>query len=126
MSLDTVVISGRRAAERRMRRPCVARPVVSVEAHPESGEDVLTYGDPIFEGLCRMRDRGIMAFVHESGGSSVTASRMEWHIPFGSPRIPIGTVIFFEDDVPAYRVADVADGDDTTACRYSVEVVTSS
>lgn len=110
----------------RMRRPCVARQVVGVTADPDTGADVTEYGPPIFEGLCRMRDRGTSGGNdQESGGATVTVSSMEWHIPHDAPRIPIGTVVFFEDGLPAYRTTDVSDGDDMTARRYPVEVVTS-
>ena len=113
-------------AESRMRRPCIARQVLGVTADPETGADVVVYGDPIFEGLCRLRNRakGSLGAVRESGGVSVTVSDIEWHIPHDAPRIPVGTVIFF-DDLPAYRTTDVSDGDDMTARRYPVEVVTS-
>lgn len=111
-------------AESRMQRPCVARPVVGVTADPETGADVVVYGDPIFEGMCRLRNRakGSLGASRESGGVSVTVSDIEWHIPYGSPRVPVGTVIFFEDGTPAYRTTDLADGDDMTARRYPVEV----
>lgn len=113
-------------AESRMRRPCIARPVVGVTADPETGADVVVYGDPIFEGLCRLRNRakGSLGTPRESGGVTVTLSDLEWHIPYDSPRIPVGTVVFFEDGTPAYRTTDLADGDDMTARRYPVEVVT--
>lgn len=113
-------------AESRMQRPCVARPVLDVDADPETGDDVVVYGDPLYEGLCRLRNRsnGTLGNSRESGGATVDVTSREWHIPIGSPRIPIGTVIFF-DDLPAYRTTDVADGDDMTARRYPVEVVTS-
>lgn len=112
-------------AESRMQRPCVARPVIGVTADPETGADVTEYGDPIYEGPCRLRDRsqGRVGTSRESGGVSVTVSGLEWHIPFDSPRIPVGTVIFF-DDLPAYRTTDLSDGDDMTARRYPVEVAT--
>lgn len=111
-------------AESRMRRPCAARPVLGVTADA-TGADVTEYGDPIYEGPCRLRNRskGSLGAVRESGGVSVTLSDIEWHIPFDSPRVPVGTIIFF-DDLPAYRTTDLADGDDMTARRYPVEVVT--
>lgn len=113
-------------AESRMQRPCVARPVLGVDADPETGADVVVYGDPLYEGLCRLRNRsnGTLGNSRESGGATVDVTSREWHIPVDSPRIPIGTVIFF-DDLPAYRTTDVSDGDDMTARRYPVEVVTS-
>lgn len=112
-------------AESRMQRPSTARPVLGVTADPETGADVTEYGDPIYEGPCRLRNRakGSLGATRESGGVSVTLSDIEWHIPFDSPRIPVGTVIFI-DDLPAYRTTDLADGDDMTARRYPVEVVT--
>lgn len=113
----------RAAAESRMRRPCVARPVLGVDADPDTGADVVVYGDPIYQGMCRLRNRDAAASDRESGGATVTESRIEWHIPHDAPRIPIGTVVTFEDDVPAYRVTDVSDGDDMTARRYPIEVV---
>ena len=123
--LGTGLAYGRAYAESRMQRPCVARPVLGVDADPQTGADVIVYGDPIYTGPCRLRDRGTSGGnAQESGGATVTVSRMEWHIPVDSPRVPIGTVIFF-DDLPAYRTTDVSDGDDMTARRYPVEVVTS-
>ena len=114
-------------AESRMQRPCVARPVVGVTADPETGADVVEYGPPVYEGMCRLRNRsnGTLGNSRESGGATVDVTSREWHIPVDAPRIPIGTVIFF-DDLPAYRTTDVADGDDMTARRYPVQVVTSS
>lgn len=120
-----MLASGRRAASARMRRQSTARPVVGVGADPVTGGDVVEYGPPIYEGKCRIDDGGMTSSDHEAGGSSVVESRMEWHIPFDSPRIPVGTVIFFEGDVSEYRTTDVADGDDMTARRYPIEVVTS-
>ena len=108
-----------------MQRPCVARPVLGVDADPETGADVVVYGDPIYEGMGRLTPpRQIAAQSRESGGATVTVTRREWHLPHDSPRLPVGTVIFF-DDLPAYRTTDVSDGDDMTARRYPVEVVTS-
>ena len=108
----------------RMRRPCIARPVLDVTADPETGADVVVYGDPIYQGMCRLTPpREVTSQSRESAGATVTVTRREWHIPHDAPRVPIGTVVTFEDDVPAYRVTDVSDGDDMTARRYPVEVV---
>lgn len=116
----------RAQAESRMQHACVARLAVGVTADPETGADVVEYGEPIYEGLCRLRNRsnGTLGNSRESGGATVDVTSREWHIPISSPRIPIGAVIFF-DDLPAYRTTDVADGDDMTARRYPVQVVTS-
>lgn len=123
--IDAALADERAYALARMRRPCAARPVLGVTADPETGADVIEYGLPVYEGPCRLRNRskGSLGAVRESGGVSVTLSDIEWHIPFDSPRVPVGTVIFI-DDLPAYRTTDLADGDDMTARRYPVEVVT--
>lgn len=110
-------------AESRMTRSCVARPVVGVDADPNTGADVVEYGPAVYEGPCRLKPPGRAATEDvESGRASVTRSPAEWHIPHDSPRVPVGTVIFF-DDLPAYRTTGLADGDDVTARRYPVEVV---
>ena len=123
--IQAVLPELRAEAEARMNRSCVIREVTGVTADPVTGADVVTYGEPIYEGKCRLRRNDAAAFDHEVGGATVVASRQTLHIPFDTPRVPPGAVVFFEDDVPAYRTTDVADGDDTTARRYMVEVVTS-
>lgn len=112
----------RAQAESRMKRTCTARPVLGVTADPATGADVVVYGDPVYEGRCRLRDRAFGPTALTSGEAPATRARLEWHIPHDSPRIPVGTVVFF-DDLPAYRTTDFADGDDVTARRYPVEVI---
>lgn len=112
-------------AESRMTRQCLVRKVLGVDADPVTGEDVTVYSDPIYEGKCRLRDRQFGSTALDlSGMGPATRSRLELHIPVGSPRIPIGAVVTFEDDTPDYRTTDFADGDDVTARRYPLEVVT--
>lgn len=111
----------RAQARSRMTRPCVAKLVTGVGANPETGADETIY-ETLYEGVCRLRNRDVAGSSRESGGATVTVARIEWHIPHDAPRIPVGTVISFEDDTPDYRTTDTADGDDLTARRYPVEV----
>ena len=114
----------RAEAEGRMNRNCVIREVTGVGADPETGADVPTYGPTLYEGQCRLRDRQYGSTALDlSGTAPATRSRLELHVPFGSPRIPVGAVVSFEDGTPDYRVTDTADGDDVTARRYPLETV---
>ena len=111
-------------AESRMTRTCLVRAVTGVDADPETGADVPTYGPTLYQGPCRLRDRQYGSTALDlSGTAPATRSRLELHVPFGSPRIPVGAVVSFEDGTPDYRVTDTADGDDVTARRYPLETV---
>lgn len=110
-------------AESRMRRPCVAREVVGVEPDPTTGADVTTYSPPLYTGMCRLRDRNMTTAARDVATAPVTSSRIEWHVPMAAPIVPKGAVVFFEDGTPPHRVMDAAYGDDRTARRYPVEVV---
>lgn len=111
-------------AESRMTRTCLVRAVTGVDVDPETGADVPTYGPALYEGPCRLRDRQYGSTALDlSGTAPATRSRLELHVPFGSPRIPVGAVVSFEDGTPDYRVTDTADGDDVTARRYPLETV---
>lgn len=114
---------GRALAEERMNRWCLVRTLAGVTADPETGADVPEYGPTIYEGPCRLRDRQFGSTDVHIGTTPMTQSRLELHIPVGSPRLPPGAVVSFEDDVPDYRVRDTADGDDVTARRYPLEVM---
>lgn len=112
-------------AESRMRRNCVVRRVLSVDADPETGEDVPVYGPVLYDGPCRLRDRQYGSTALDlSGTAPATRSRLELHIPVGSPRLPVHAVVLFDDGTPTYRITDLADGDDVTARRYPLEMVT--
>lgn len=109
-------------AESRMSTPCVVRVPVEVMSD-ERGRDVTTYSQPVFEGLCRIRNRGNSTGREvESGDSTVAIHVFEWHVPHHVDSIPRGAVIFLEG-VPRYRVTQAADGDDETARRYPIEAV---
>lgn len=112
-------------AESRMQRPCVARVVTGVEPDPATGADVVTYGAPVYEGMCRVPapDRGAIGDLRDVQTASVGLARIQWHIPYGSPAVPRGAVIFFEDDMPPHRVLAPVYGDDVTARRYMIEEV---
>lgn len=111
-------------AESRMTRTCLVRAVTGVDVDPETGADVPSYGPTLYEGPCRLRDRQYGSTALDlSGTAPATRSRLELHVPFGSPRIPVGAVVSFEDGTPDYRVTDTADGDDVTARRYPLETV---
>lgn len=118
-----VLAEGRALALERMRRTCTVRVVTGVAADPTTGADVTTYGPPIYEGACRLRDRAFGSTDIHIGSAPMTQSRLELHIPWDSPPLPPGAVVTFTDATPAYRVRDTADGDDVTARRYPLEVM---
>lgn len=120
--IDATLPELRTEAEGRMRRTCIVRPVTSVTADPETGADVTVYGPAVYDGPCRLRDRQYGSTALDVSGTPATRSRLELHIPFGSPRLPVGSVVTFTDDTPPYRVTDTADGDDVTARRYPLEL----
>lgn len=109
-------------AESRMATPCAAKVATGVSSD-DDGNDVVTYSAPVYDGPCRIRNRGNATGREvESGSQAVAITVAEWHIPIGSPVVPVGAVVFI-DNIARYRITQPADGDDMTARRYPVERV---
>lgn len=105
-----------------METRCEVRTVTGVTSDGQGGDRV-TYSPVIYDGKCRIRNRGAAFVDVESGSQTVGAEHVEWHVPVGAAdEIPKGAVVFI-GAVASWRVIDGSAGDDMSARRYPVERV---
>ena len=110
----------RAEAEALMVDACVIAYPTGTTAGP-GGEDVTTYGDPVYEGRCKVQDRDLQAREAESASSTSDTLGKEIHLPVDAPTINHGAVVTMADG----RTFRVLAGDRKTwqtAQRLPVEV----
>lgn len=123
---------GRRAAERRMLDTCRIRPVLGVEYDPEQHRDVPVYGEPVYEGRCKLqRPRASLPTTPDAGEHRWTLAPLELHLPVdGTAAVSTGHTVELTASVdPANvgRVFRIRDDDRKslqTAIRFAIEEVT--
>ena len=115
-------------AESRMRETVTVKSVLSVVPDPTTGVDVVTYGaTPVYEGKCRIKSATSQSVDADAGGSLVTQTSPELHIPSSGPALLPGHVAFMASDTESprlrglvYRVDSAHAASDTTAQRVPV------
>ena len=86
------------------------------------GEDVSTYGDPVYSGKCKVQDRQLQPSESESASSTTDTLGKEVHIPASAPTIRHGAVVTMTDG-RTFRVLASHRKTWQTAQRLPVEVV---
>ncbi|MBA3781185.1 MAG: hypothetical protein H0X12_04935 [Nocardioides sp.] len=99
---------------------------------PVEQANVDTYAN-LFDSLCKIQARNVMAQDEESGGRTATTIRLELHLPVATPPLKVDDVweMTYADPLSAvpvgrrYRVRAPVEKTYPTARRYEVEVVVS-
>ena len=109
------------AAEAQMTESCTIAYPTGTEPDPLTGEDVTTYGDPVYEGRCKVQDRELQARESESASSTSDTLGKEIHLPVDAPTINHGAVVTMGDG-RTFRVLASHRKTWQTAQRLPVEV----
>ena len=109
------------AAEAQMTESCTIAYPTGTEPDPLTGEDVTTYGDPVYSGKCKVQDREMYARESESASSTSDTLTKEVHIPASAPTITHGAVVTMSDG-RIFRVLSAHRKTWQTAQRLPVEV----
>lgn len=123
MTAATVLARGRAAAERNMVDTCTIRRRTG-ETTDEYGRITPTYGDPFYEGKCRVQQAGAQASAQQPGEAYVLMLRLEVQLPMSVTGLEVGDEIGIvtsahDPDLPGrtFLVRDLAHKTHATARR---------
>lgn len=131
MSVEILLASGRRAAERLMVDECVIRRRSGETTDPNSGVITPTYGE-LYTGKCRVQQRQAAGQEQNVGEAFVLVTRYEVQLPMSVTGLAEGdqitiTASALDPDLVdrVFTVRDVAAKSHLTARRVGVTEVTS-
>ena len=101
---------------------CTIAYPTGTEPDPLTGEDVTTYGDPVYAGPCKLQDADLQAGEGESASSTADTVKKRIDIPVDAPTINHGAVVTMADG-RTFRVLAGHRKTWQTAQRLPVEVV---
>lgn len=79
--VDTILTRGRAAAEALMQDTCTIRRPSGTTTDPDTGVITPTYGDPLYEGKCRVQMAGAQAAAQQPGEAYLLMLRLEVQLP---------------------------------------------
>lgn len=123
---------GRRRAEALMVDTCRIRPVLDTEYDPDTMRDVPVYGDPVYEGMCKVqRYSGVAPGNPAAGEHRWTVAQLQLHLPVSGSELveldQLAEITASVDPANVGRRFRIRDGDRKslqTAVRFAVEEVT--
>ena len=126
-----LVRRGRRQAERLMLDRCRIRPVIGDTTDPVTGVVTPVYGDPVYEGRCKIQSQRPWPSNPDAGEREWALVPTELHLPVaGTADVTTGHYVQITSSVDAGNVGRefrIRTGDRKTlqtAVRYLVEEVT--
>lgn len=124
------MLRGRRAAQRDMLDSCRIRPVTGDTTDPVTGVVTPAYGDPVYEGRCKLQSQRPFPSTPDAGEHQWTRSPMWLHLPVvGSGQVTTGHVVEITasvnpDNVGRLFRVETGDGKTfQTALRFLVEEI---
>lgn len=105
-----------------MTESCSIAYPLDTQPDPATGEDVTTYGDPVYAGKCKVQDRELQPIEEESASSTTDTITKRVDIPVSAPTIAHGAVVTMSDG-RVFRVLAAHRKTYQTAQRLPVEVV---
>lgn len=120
--IEAVLPRLRAEAESIMRDACMIREVVGESVDPDTGAVAVVYGATLYEGRCKVQDRGVPA-SQDAASADRDALGMRIDLPVGPPWIPAGAVATVLD-TRRFRVLAPHRKTYQTAQRLPVEEVT--
>jgi hypothetical protein len=129
MTLTSLVLRGRAAAEALMVDACTVRRPTGTVTDPETG-NVTPSSSLVYEGKCKVQATQAQASNPVAGGHSFTVEDLEWQAPIGTGPFEINDVIT-HTVAPldphlvgtVYRITSLARKTAKTAQRFRVEVI---
>lgn len=105
-----------------MTESCSIAYPLDTQPDPATGEDVTTFGDPVYAGKCKVQDRELQPIEEESASSTTDTISKRVDIPVSAPTIAHGAVVTLSDG-RVFRVLAAHRKTYQTAQRLPVEVV---
>lgn len=131
MDVAPLLARGRAAAEALMVDTCTIRRRAG-ETTDEYGQIVPTFGDPLYEGACRVQQAGTQASAQNPGEAYVLMLRLEVQLPMSVVGLEVGDEVEITDSVHdpdlvgrTFLVRDLAHATHKTARRVQVTERTS-